>query len=311
MGTRRNVLEVSVGLIGEVLFALLWAISFSITVLFVATRMFHVGLRVQPAALTALTSDRRFIARALFANIVVVPAVGVLIALILPLPADVAVAIVLVAAVGGGIDFLAPAERRASAADVTTALVFALSIVAIVISPIVRVLLQPLGAPVAASLWRLIAVSALAGLVPLIAGVLIRRTAPAVAGALSRAMASIALVLFVTAALTTFLLKASSVRNVGASGIVGMVVLIVVASGTGWLLGGPSADRRALLARVTATRNIGLSLLLAIVSFPDAGADVAVLVFVVVGTALRLLAVLAGSTTMSPVPIPSRRDRKG
>lgn len=298
-------------LIAEVLFALLWAISFSVTVLFVTTRMFHLGLRVDLAEVTALMRERSFVARALFANVVVVPAAGMVIALTLPLPAEVAIAIVLVAAVGGGVDFLATGERRTADASAALALVFTLSTLAIVISPVVRVLLQPLGAPVVASLARLIGVAALGALIPLIAGVLVRRVAPAAANVLSRAIAPIALVLFVGAALSTFLLKAPNVRDIGATGIVAMVMLSVLATGTGWLLGGPSAQRRVVLARVTAMRNIGLSLLLAIVSFPDAGVDVAVLVFVLVDTALRLLTVLVGSAMMPSMPVPSRRDRQG
>jgi BASS family bile acid:Na+ symporter len=300
-----------VGLIGEVLSALLWAVSFSMTVLFVALRMFHLGLRVDHPAIAALARERGFVARALLANVVIVPAAGLLIALIVPLSSEVAIAIVLVAAVGGGVDFLATGERRAADATATMALTFILSTLAIVISPIVRVLLQPLGTPVVASPGRLIGVAALGALIPLIAGVLTRRVAPGAASVLSRAMAPIAFVLFVGVALTTFLVKAPSVRDIGTTGIGAMVLLIVLASGAGWLLGGPSAARRAVLARVTAMRNIGLSLLLAIVSFPDAGVDVAVLVFVLVDTALRLVTVLVGSVMMPSIPVPSRRDRQG
>jgi bile acid:Na+ symporter, BASS family len=300
-----------VGLIGDVLFALLWAMSFTMTVLFIAARMFHLGLRAKPADITALTRDPSFVARAVVANVLVVPAVGMAMAVALPLSAEVAIAIVLVAALGGGIDVFELRETTTTAEGVhIVALVFALSTLAIVISPAIRVLLQPLGTLVVGPPWRFIAVAVLGALVPLLGGVLIRRVAPTTADLLSAVMLPIAVALFVAAALTTFLVRAPSPRSIGVSGIVGMVGLTVAARGIGWLLGGPSRQRRAVLARVTAMRNVGLSLLLALVSFPDTGVAAAIVLFAVLETALRLLTTGVGSIMMPAVPVPSPRERK-
>src|SRR4029079_14642710 len=101
----------SVTVISELVFALFWAISLGMTLLFVVARMLHIGLSVEPAEITALARDRGFVVRALVANVLVVPAAGVAIALLLPLPREAAMAILLLAAVGGGIDFLALVER--------------------------------------------------------------------------------------------------------------------------------------------------------------------------------------------------------
>jgi hypothetical protein len=75
-------------------------------------------------------------------------------------------------------------------------------------------------------------------------------------------------------------------------------------------VGGPSRERRALLARVTVMRNVGLSLLLAIVAFPDAGVDVAVLLFVVAAITARLLWRLAGWTSVPSMPAATGSSRK-
>lgn len=291
------------GLLDEALFTLFWAVALGMTLLFVAARMLGIGLCVDLADVAALERDRSFVVRALLANVAVVPALGIAIAAILPLPSEAALAVLLVAAIGGGVDFLALAETRTAKTRSVTALVFVLSIVAIAVSPGVRLLLQRFGATSVASFSRLATVTVLVALLPLVAGVVIRRWAPALAGVLSRAMALAAVILFVGAALTTFVVKAPSLRAVGAGGIMAMALLVVGAGAAGWLLGGPSAERRAMLARVTAMRNGALSLALAIVSFPSSGVDVAILLFVGVEVALRLLAGLARSTVMASTKV--------
>jgi len=296
--------------IGEVLFTLFWAISLSMTLLFVAARMLHVGLGATSNALWALLRDRAFLVRALIANVIVVPALGMVIAALLPLPRESAIAVLLVAAVGGGVNFLAAREESDVDSRLTAALVLVLSAVTVILSPVIRVLLQEIGAPDVASLWRLIGVAVLAALVPLAAGVLVRRLAPSAADILVRATGVIAVILFVGAVLATLLVKTETVRGLGARSILAMVLLIVAASGTGWLLGGPLPQRRALLARVTAMRNVGLSLLLAIVSFPDTGVAVAVVLYVLVDAALRLLATLVGGVSVPSVAMLHRRHRK-
>jgi bile acid:Na+ symporter, BASS family len=296
--------------IGEVLFTLFWAISFSMTLLFVAARMFHVGLGATSNAVWALLRDRAFLVRALIANVIVVPALGMVIATLLPLPRDAAIAVLLVAAVGGGVNFLATRDEADVDSRLAAALVLVLSAVTVVLSPVIRVLLESLGAAGVASLWRLIAVVVLAALAPLAAGVLVRRLASAAADMLVGATGVIAVILFVGAVLTTLLVKTETLRALGARSILAMVLLIVAASSTGWLLGGPLPQRRALLARVTAARNVGLSLLLAIVSFPDTGVAVAVVLYVVVDAVLRLLAMLVGGVSVPSVAMLHRRHRK-
>jgi hypothetical protein len=55
-------------------------------------------------------------------------------------------------------------------------------------------------------------------------------------------------------------------------------------------------------------RNAGLGLLLAIVAFPDAGVDVAVLLFVVIEVSLRVVGLFIGWTMIPSMP--TLRSRK-
>ena len=289
-------------MIRELIFTLFWAVSLTMTLLFVATRMLSIGLSVAPADLRALRRDPGLVARALVANFIIVPALGIAIAAMVWVPAQAALAILLLAMLGGGVDFLALGEKSNGETDEGPPLVFVLSFVGGLLSPIVRLAIQPIGAPIMGSVWGLLAITVLVVPVPLVAGLLFRRTAPAAARVLSKAMTLVAVLLFVVAAMTTLVVKAPLVAEVGVKGAVAMVVLIAGAAGAGWLLGGPSGQHRALLTRATAMRNAGLSLLLAIVAFPDRGVDVAVLLFVVIEVSLRLVRLLIGWMAVPSTP---------
>jgi BASS family bile acid:Na+ symporter len=229
-----------------------------------------------------------FLTRTLLTNVVVVPLLAIALVRAVPLPTEVMLGIVLVAALPGGVDFLPLAIRPRRPSREHIALVFVLSLVAVGITPALRHALELFGAAPVASYWRVIWVAVLAVLLPLAGGLLIRRTSPAAADTLARVMGIVSALLFVAAALTTLLVKPHAVRAVGIRGLAVMILLVAGAAGAGWLLGGPSSSRRALLAHVTRMRNAGLSLVVAIVSFPDAPVDVVVIVFIVVELALRV-----------------------
>src|SRR5262249_40441543 len=156
---------------------LFWAVSLTLTLLFVVTRMLYVGLSVAPAELGDLRRNSSFVVRALLANFILVPALGVAIAAVGRVPVQAALAILLLALLGGGVDLLALGERSNGESRRGPALIFLLSLVGGLISPIVRLVIQPLGTPIMASVWGLLAVTLLAVPLPLMVGLLVRRAA--------------------------------------------------------------------------------------------------------------------------------------
>ncbi len=297
------------GFLAELLFTLFWAISLSLALLFVGARMLCVGLVIDPAEMIHARLDASFIARTLLANLVVVPAIALALVWAVPLPTEVVLGVLLVAALPGGIEFLPLAIKPRAASRDVMALVFLLSLVAVAITPGIRLTLELFGALPVASYGRLLAVAVLAVLLPLISGLVIRRAFPATADTLAPAMAIVAPVLFVAAALTTFVVKVEAVRAIGVRGLAVMILVVAGAAGAGWLLGGRSSSRRAVLAHVTRMRNAGLGLVVAIVSFPQTGVDVVVLVFVVVELTVRLVARL-GRRGRGRTPGPSSRGHE-
>jgi bile acid:Na+ symporter, BASS family len=288
--------------IRELFFTLFWAVSLTLTLLFVVTRMLYVGLSVTPAQLADLRRHSSLLIRALLANFVIVPALGVAIAAMSWVPAPAALAMVIVALLAGGTDFFALAESSNGESRLAAPLTFVLSMVGGLLSPIVRVLIQPSGTPMMGSVWKLLAVTALAVPLPLIIGLLLRRMAPAPARVLSKATALVAVLLFVAAAAATFLVKAPLAAEIGVRGVLAMIVLLVGAGLVGSLFGGPSMQQRTLLARITMMRNVGLGLLLAIVAFPNAGVDVAIVLFVVIELALRAVWLIIGWNMVPSIP---------
>jgi BASS family bile acid:Na+ symporter len=283
------------GLIVEVLFTMFWALSLSLTLLFVVARNLAVGLSITPLDVRSLLRDRGFVGRALLANVVVVPLLGLILARTLTLPADVALAIVLLAAVPGGVDLLARRERGDTAAYVPAALMGLLSLVAVVVSPVVRLMIDQAEPPLTSSYGGLLAVAVLGVLVPLAAGILVRRLAPAAADVLGRVVVGVAVGLFVLAAAATLVVKGEHVRALGIRGVGVLLAFLLGAAAVGWWLGGPVKHLRRVLARATATRNAGLCLLIAAVSFPHRGVDVAVIAFVVIVVGLRALVARAAT----------------
>ena len=88
----------------------------------------------------------------------------------------------------------------------------------------------------------------------------------------------ILLVLLITAANIDKVLQVFGTR-----GILAALLFIALGFGTGWLLGGPDADARRVIALGTGQRNIAAALVVASQSFSDPKVVVMVIVVAIVG----------------------------
>jgi BASS family bile acid:Na+ symporter len=83
------------------------------------------------------------------------------------------------------------------------------------------------------------------------------------------------------------LLLATNIQNIanmfGTRGVLASSIFLVVAFGTGWLLGGPGPDTRSVLALGTAQRNIAAALVVGGQNFDDPKVVVMVAVVAIVG----------------------------
>lgn len=251
-------------------------------VIFVVTAMAYIGMSVTWHQVRNLLEERGLVGRALIANLVLTPLLGLLLVAIFPMPVDAQVAILLVAAAPGGLNVVQFTTKIGGRLAHAAALLFVLSMISLVSTPLV-LLLMPLPREPGAvtALWNIVAFLA-AVLAPMGLGALVRRTVPAVAQKLARPINLVSTVAFVAA-----MIVGNSIRKEAAEVISGRVLLVLVlfVAGTlliGWLMGGRDRADRQLLATATSIRNAGLVLLFAITLFPYSGVDNVVLAYMLV-----------------------------
>jgi BASS family bile acid:Na+ symporter len=125
---------------------------------------------------------------------------------------------------------------------------------------------------------------ALLMLLPLAAGLAVKARHGGVAARVKPALDRISTLSLV---LLVLLLSLTNIRNMidvfGTGAILAGLVFIAAGVGTGWLLGGPGADARRVLALGTAQRNIAAALVVSGQNFSDPRVVVMVVVVSIVG----------------------------
>ena len=247
--------------------AFLNTLSNIFTLLFVVTSMLSMGLALTIPQILAPLRNGRLIILALAANFVVVPAVAFLLSRVIPLDEDLQIGLILFGSAAGA-PFL-PKLAQIAKANVAFAVgLMALLVVATVIYlPLVLPLLLP-GVSVDAGKIALSLI--LEMLLPLGVGLFVKARYVDAAASLLHPMTQIS---NISLALLLVLMLGLNISNVlgllGTGAIIGMVLLIVVALGSGYLLGGPGADTRQVLALGTGQRNLAAAFVIATGSFAD------------------------------------------
>ncbi|SDK25406.1 bile acid:sodium symporter family protein [Aliiruegeria lutimaris] len=236
----------------------------------VFAQMFDIGLRLERGGAAEFLRDPGLVARSLTAALLVVPlAVSVLIALF-PLPPEVAIGLVILAAAPG-----APLTTRRSEAaggdrHFVSALQAILAALAMVYMPLVFATFQQMGALDLPSVGpgKIARQVAAVTFLPLTLGWLFARAAPGCLRRQATLLSKVSKLLFV-AFLFAIVLALAFVPDlrgklmIGWTGVSVIVALAALALASGHALGGPRGDRRAGLAIATVARNLGLALYVA------------------------------------------------
>ncbi len=249
----------------------------SLTYLFLVSTMFSIGLAVSVDQFLAALRDYKPLARVLLANIVLVPILGLLLVQIFPLSTDEKTAILLLALAPGGIQALQFTAK--SDTPFAAAVMFILSIVGIVISPLLADLILPVETRVRVPYLHAMEFLLLFLLLPLLAGFTLRHRALRLADGLSKPVLLISNISFIAAVVLTMTVKSRATRSIGWAGLSAMAVLILSSMAIGWRLGGPGRGARQVSAVATSMRNAGVCLLIAATSFPGTTVEIAVVAF--------------------------------
>ncbi len=250
-----------------------------LAMVFVATAMLSLGVQTSARGIRDAVTDRDFVARALFANLVLAPALGLLVALWAPVSSDVKLGIALLALAPGapfGLQFTRLVKQRAALA---VAITLVLTLISILYTPLAASLLLPLEAPVRLPYARVLGIVVLCLALPVAVGAGIRQRTTAVARALVTPLFLLATASFLAIMVLSAELRRQAYQSVGLKGLLTILVFIAGTMALGWWLGGPARETRRLLAAVTSLRNAALSYLVATSAFPRGNVDVVVLAF--------------------------------
>lgn len=237
------------------------------TFAFVVTSMLVMGMSLTVGQIVEPLRNLRLVVLALVASFVVVPVTAVILKGVIPMDSQLQIGLLLMAT-SHGAPFLPKLAQIAKANLAFSVGLMTLLIVATVIyMPIVLPLLLPGvtvdAGQIASSLFFQM-------IVPLLIGLLVRARWEEAAEEAKKPLAQVSNISLV---LLLVLMLGLNIQNVidlfGSGALLATLILVVVAVGAGYLLGGPSPETRGVVALGTALPNMAAGFLVANGSFAD------------------------------------------
>jgi bile acid:Na+ symporter, BASS family len=260
----------------------LFGIAARVAVLcFVVSSMLAMGAGLTLAQILEPLRNARLVALSLVANFVLMPLCAFVLAKALSLDEPLGVGLLLLGCAGGAPFLPKLAELAKGNLAFAVGVMVLLMVVTVGYLPIILPLLL---SGVSVDPWKIARSLVLLMLLPLAAGLVLRarygNLAARVKPLLDRIsnISLILLVLLITAANLDKVLQVFGTR-----GILAGFLFIALGFGVGWLLGGPGADTRRVMALGTAQRNIAAALVVASQSFNDPKVVVMVVVVAIAG----------------------------
>jgi BASS family bile acid:Na+ symporter len=231
------------------------------------------------------------VVRGVLANFLVTPVLIYLVLLSLPLPSDVKIGIMLMAA--APVAPMAPPFVEGARGDVAygVGLMVVVAILSVVLTPLILGLALPKSeAGVQVDPMQIVQTLVTVQLIPISIGMAIRQRSPDWADKLLKFVPRIGQIGLLTG---VGLLLASQSEHILSISPVTYLVLALLVVGClfigDWMLAGETADKRRALAVSTAIRNIPLAFLIASASFPDSAVGPVTLIFSVLTMVLSVV----------------------
>lgn len=247
-----------------------------VSAIMLVAMMLGAGLEIDWSRLLAALRDVGLLSRALLANFIIVPLLGVLLARVFALENYIAIGFLLMA-IAPGVPFLVRAAGRQPGGSLGFAaeLAFIMPALSIVTIPLTAHLIFSSGVierpgvsgpiPFVPILITLVVFQ----LIPLVIGVLLADRWPQLGQKLQRPLT---LVFTIAVVALLAIIGPGLIKAVGAvygsHGMLAMLALVLLSVAVGWLLGGPHHAYRRTLSIATALRNIGTCAVIATTAFP-------------------------------------------
>lgn len=260
--------------------------------------MVAIGLRVSIRDVAGVVTNIRVVTRAGLANYVLVPAITVLLLWLFHASSLVSAGILL-AAVCPGAPYAPPLTGIAKGnMPISVGLMVVLAGSSAILAPLLLGFLLPLiarDADLRINVVKMVGTLLITQLLPLSLGLLIRFKRPSLADRLQKPANVLSGVLNLILFTLIIALQYQTLAQIRAKGFVGMCSLVILSLVAGWVVGGGPVDDRRAVALTTATRNVGVALVIASASFPGSLALTAVVIYAIIQTfLLALLALLLG-----------------
>jgi BASS family bile acid:Na+ symporter len=266
---------------------------------FVVSSMLAMGTGLTVSEISEPLRNTRLVTLALLANFVVMPLGALVLAKVLWLDEPFGVALLLLGCAAGAPFLPKLAELAKGNLGFAVGAMVLLMVVTVVYLPIVLPLLLP---EVSVDSWAIARSLILLMLLPLATGLALKaryrdlavRVKPVLDWVSNLSL--IFLVVLITAANIDKVLQVFGTR-----GILAGLLFIALGFGTGWLLGGPDAETKRVMALGTAQRNIAAALVVASQSFSDPKVVVMVIVVAIVGLIILMPLSRALASPTSPM----------
>ncbi len=256
--------------------------------LFLFTFLLSVALeKPKQEILTLMKSN--LMGRSLFANFILLPILGMILAWLFRLPPEISVGFLMVALAPGGMLGLHFARVAKGNLAYAVGLIFLLSLLSIVITPTLIYLIFPGIATTDGFIVSLIGRLLFLIIPPFLAGQLIQHWLAPIVTKLQKLSSFLSIVLFITLTVLTSRLKVLDTQALAWNGLAAIVVFIWMAWFVGWQLGGPELANRKVLAISTSMRNVAICLLIATSSVVNQNTESMMLGFNMLLTPMNLV----------------------
>ena len=248
---------------------------------FVVSSMLAMGAGLTVSLIAEPLRNVRLVVLALLANFVVMPLGALGLAKVLSLDEPFGIGLLLLGCAAGAPFLPKLAELAKGNLAFAVGAMVLLMVVTVAYLPIVLPLLLP---GITVHPWNIARSLLLLMLLPLVIGLVLKARYGDLAERVKPVLdwiSNVSLILLIA------LITAANIDKVlqvfGTRGILAGLLFIALGFGTGWLLGGPNADTKRVMALGTGQRNIAAALVVASQSFSDANVVVMVIVVAIIG----------------------------
>ena len=257
--------------------------------------MVSIGIGVTLADLIGVARNGRLVGMAALANYVCVPAAAVVLVLLFDADALVAAGFLIAAVCPGapyGPPFTGIAKGNVARAVGLMAILAGSSAL---VAPLLLHFLLPLTSGdenVQINVVKMVNTLLIAQFLPLCIGLGIRHWRPVLADRLKKPANLLSLALNLVTFGVILGIQWEMLMGIPVRAYLGMLALVLLAVGVGWLLGGPGRENRTAMTMATSVRNVGVSLVIATASFAGTKAVTAATAFAIFQTIVMALVAL-------------------